>query len=183
MVAPHSPPNAEEFIRKLPDDAKLFIRTTPLRRKDEGERIFDLGNLSDIRMKIARACDWGETPPDHPVGSTDHRKASLVCFFSRSLGRANFFNSTHLHSWGLFSTDWSISETKIHFPNLRDTLLTRNRFNYSERSIMKSGKRRTWTTDDDANLEVTGAEEKLALAKSRRLLSEARERRAKRRLV
>ena len=68
-------------------------------------------------------------------------------FLSRSLGRANFFNSTHLHSWGLFSTDWSISKPKFTFLT-RDTLLTRNRFNYSERSIMKNGKRRTWTTDD-----------------------------------
>jgi hypothetical protein len=28
--------NAVEFIRMLPDNAKLFIRTTPLRREDEG---------------------------------------------------------------------------------------------------------------------------------------------------
>jgi hypothetical protein len=65
--------NAEEFIRKLPDNAKLFIRTTRSDGKTK-EAHFDLGNLSDIRMKIARACDWGETPPDHPVGSTDHPK-------------------------------------------------------------------------------------------------------------
>ena len=62
--------NAEEFIRKLPDNAKLFIRTTRSDGKTK-EAHFDLGNLSDIRKKIARACDWDETPPDHPVGSTD----------------------------------------------------------------------------------------------------------------
>jgi hypothetical protein len=63
--------NAVEFIRKLPDNAKLFIRTT---RSDEKtkEAHFDLGNLSDIRNKIAHACDWDETPRDNPVGSVDH---------------------------------------------------------------------------------------------------------------
>lgn len=63
--------NAVEFIRKLPDNAKLFIRTT---RSDEKtkEAHFDLGNLSDIRNKIAHACDWDKTPRDNPVGSVDH---------------------------------------------------------------------------------------------------------------
>ena len=63
--------NAEEFIRKLPDNAKLFIRTTRSDGKTK-EAHFDLGNLSDIRNKIAHACDWDETPGDNPVGSMNH---------------------------------------------------------------------------------------------------------------
>ena len=63
--------NAEEFIRKLPDNAKLFIRTMRSDGKTK-EAYFDLGNLSDIRNKIAQACDWDETPRDQPVGSADH---------------------------------------------------------------------------------------------------------------
>ena len=62
-------PDAEAFIRNLPDNAKVIIRTTRSEGKmKEGK--FDLGTISEIRNKIARACDWDETPPDHPVGST-----------------------------------------------------------------------------------------------------------------
>ncbi len=63
--------NAVEFIRNLPDNAKLFIRTTRSDGKTK-EAHFDLGNLSDIRNKIAHACDWDETPGDNPVGSMNH---------------------------------------------------------------------------------------------------------------
>jgi Type VI secretion system VasI, EvfG, VC_A0118 len=62
--------NAVEFIRILPDDAKLFIRTTRSDGKTK-EANFNLGNVSDIRNKIAHACDWDDTPND-PVGSIDH---------------------------------------------------------------------------------------------------------------
>ena len=47
-------PNAVEFIRMLPDNAN-----------------FNLGNVSDIRNKVAHACDWDHTP-NEPVGSVDH---------------------------------------------------------------------------------------------------------------
>jgi len=62
--------NAVEFIRILPDDAKLFIKTTRSDGKTK-EANFNLGNVSEIRNKIAHACDWDDTPND-PVGSIDH---------------------------------------------------------------------------------------------------------------
>ena len=51
----------------LPDNGKLFIRTSRSDGKIK-EGNFRLGNVSDIRNKIARACDWDDTPND-PVGS------------------------------------------------------------------------------------------------------------------
>jgi hypothetical protein len=64
-----------EFIRMLPENAKLFIRT----RRSDGktkEANFNLGNVSDIRSKIAQACDWEKIHGDDPVGSVgrpEHR--------------------------------------------------------------------------------------------------------------
>jgi hypothetical protein len=63
--------NAVEFIRMLPDNAKLLIRTTRSDGKTK-EANFNLGNVSDIRNKIARGCEWEDTPRDHPVESVDH---------------------------------------------------------------------------------------------------------------
>jgi hypothetical protein len=63
-------PKAEDFIRMLPDNAKLFIRTSGSDGKIK-EANFNLGKVSDIRNKIAHACDWDDTPND-PVGSVDH---------------------------------------------------------------------------------------------------------------
>ena len=62
--------DAMEFIRMLPDNAKLFIRTSRSDGKAK-EANFNLGNVSDIRNKIAHACNWDDTPND-PVGSIDH---------------------------------------------------------------------------------------------------------------
>jgi hypothetical protein len=50
-----APPNAVEFIRMLPDNGKLFIRTS----RSDGK--IKEGNF---RNKIARACDWDDTPND-----------------------------------------------------------------------------------------------------------------------
>ena len=58
-----------EFIRMLPDNAKLFIKTSRSDGKTK-EASFNLGNVSDIRNKIANACEWDDTPND-PVGSVD----------------------------------------------------------------------------------------------------------------
>ena len=58
-----APPNAVEFIRMLPDNGKLFIKTSRSDGKIK-EGNFRLGNVSDIRNKIARACDWDDTPND-----------------------------------------------------------------------------------------------------------------------
>jgi Type VI secretion system VasI, EvfG, VC_A0118 len=63
-------PNAVEFIRMLPDNAKLFIKTSRSDGKTK-EANFNLGNVSDIRNKVAHACDWDHTP-NEPVGSVDH---------------------------------------------------------------------------------------------------------------
>jgi len=59
--------DAVEFIRMLPDNAKLFITTSRPDGKTK-EANFNLGNVSDIRNKIAHACDWDDTPNDS-VGS------------------------------------------------------------------------------------------------------------------
>ncbi len=63
-------PDAVAFIQSLPDNGKLLIRTI---RSDgkvrEGK--FNLGAVSEVRNKIARACDWDDTPNDS-VGSVDH---------------------------------------------------------------------------------------------------------------
>ena len=58
----------------LPDNAKLFIKTSRADGKTK-EANYDLGHVSDIRNKIAHACDWGELSGDNPVGSVDHPDA------------------------------------------------------------------------------------------------------------
>jgi hypothetical protein len=63
-------PDAIAFIQSLPDSGKLLIRTTRSDGKAK-EGKFDLGNVSDIRNKIAQTCDW-DVKPDEPVGSVDH---------------------------------------------------------------------------------------------------------------
>ena len=62
--------DAVEFIRMLPDNAKYFIKTSRSDGKTK-EASFNLGDVSDIRNKIANACDWDDTP-DESVGSVDH---------------------------------------------------------------------------------------------------------------
>jgi hypothetical protein len=67
-------PDAIAFIRSLPDNGKLSIRAT---RSPDGkvkEGSFDLGAVSEVRNKIAEACDWGNAPVDEPVGSIDHQE-------------------------------------------------------------------------------------------------------------
>jgi hypothetical protein len=49
-------PSAIPFIRDLPDNVKLFIKASGPRRNAEGE--FNLGNVSEVREKIAKACKW-----------------------------------------------------------------------------------------------------------------------------
>ena len=53
--------NAVEFIRMLPDNATLFIKTSRSDGKIK-EANFNLGKVSDIRTKIAHACDWDDMP-------------------------------------------------------------------------------------------------------------------------
>jgi type VI secretion system (T6SS) VasI/EvfG family protein len=63
-------PNAVEFIRMLPDNAKLFLKTSRSDGKTK-EANYDLGHVSDIRNKIAQTCHWDDTTSDNPVGSVD----------------------------------------------------------------------------------------------------------------
>ena len=63
-------PNGVAFMQSLPDNGKVTIRTTRSDGKvKEGD--FDLGAVSDVRRKIAYACDRGDTT-NELVGSTDH---------------------------------------------------------------------------------------------------------------
>ena len=62
--------DAVELIRMLPDNAKLFVRTIRSDGKIK-EANFNLGAISEIRRKIAHACDWDDTSND-PVGLVDH---------------------------------------------------------------------------------------------------------------
>ena len=66
-------PDAVALIQSLPDNAKLSIRTTRSDGKvKEGK--FDLGAISEVRNKIAGACDWKDIPND-PIGSVDHSRS------------------------------------------------------------------------------------------------------------
>jgi hypothetical protein len=57
-------PEADEFIRALPDNGKLFIQAFGFQRSPSGfqeravEGTFELGNVSAVREKIAAACNW-----------------------------------------------------------------------------------------------------------------------------
>jgi hypothetical protein len=63
-------PDAVAFIQSLPDNGKLSIRTIRSDGKvKEGK--FNLGAMSEVRNKIAHACEWDDTP-NEPVGSVDH---------------------------------------------------------------------------------------------------------------
>jgi Type VI secretion system VasI, EvfG, VC_A0118 len=66
-------PDAIAFIESLPDNGKLWIKTT---RSSDGkvkEGKFDLGAVSAITDKIAKACDWAKGV-DEPVDSIDHQE-------------------------------------------------------------------------------------------------------------
>jgi len=63
-------PDAVPFIQSLPDNGKLLIRTTRSDGKVK-EGNFNLGAVSEVRSKIAHACDWDNAPVDEPVGSTE----------------------------------------------------------------------------------------------------------------
>lgn len=54
------------FIRALPDNGKLFVRAYGLGGNTaDGE--FKLGNVSEVRQKIAVACQWpGDTKNSSP---------------------------------------------------------------------------------------------------------------------
>jgi hypothetical protein len=64
-------PNAEEFIRALPDNGKLFLRAVRFDGKIKDAN-FKLGAVSAIKDKIASACNWPDASKDEPVGSVGH---------------------------------------------------------------------------------------------------------------
>jgi type VI secretion system VasI family protein len=66
-------PDAVTFIQSLPDNAKLSIKTirSPDGRVKEGT--FDLGVVSEVRAKIAKACDWPDTSAQDQ-GASDHQE-------------------------------------------------------------------------------------------------------------
>ena len=64
-------PDAFAFMQSLPDNGKVTIRTTRSDGKVKEEN-FDLGAVSEVRQKIARACDWDDAPRSDPLGSVDH---------------------------------------------------------------------------------------------------------------
>ena len=66
-------PDAVAFIQSLPDNAKLSIRTTRSDGKVK-EGHFNLGAVSEVRNKIAHACDWANAPVDEPVGSIPEKR-------------------------------------------------------------------------------------------------------------
>jgi type VI secretion system VasI family protein len=67
-------PDAVAFIQSLPDDGKLSIKTTRSTDGKVKEGKFDLGAVSEVRSKIAKACDWADGSVDEPVGSIDHQE-------------------------------------------------------------------------------------------------------------
>jgi hypothetical protein len=67
-------PDAIAFIQSLPDNGKLSIKAT---RNTDGkvkEGNFNLGAVSEVRSKIAKACDWANGSMDEPVGSIHHQE-------------------------------------------------------------------------------------------------------------
>jgi len=67
-------PDAIAFIQSLPDNGKLSIKTTRSTDGKVKEGKFDLGAVSDVRSKIAKACDWADGSMDEPVGSIEHEE-------------------------------------------------------------------------------------------------------------
>jgi hypothetical protein len=67
-------PDAVAFIQSLPDNGKLSIKTTRSTDGKVKEGNFDLGAVSDVRNKIAKACDWGSGSVDEPVGSIERQE-------------------------------------------------------------------------------------------------------------
>jgi hypothetical protein len=57
-------PDAVAFIQSLPNNGKLSIRTTRSNDAKIKEASFTLGAVSEVRNKIAKACDWGSGSVD-----------------------------------------------------------------------------------------------------------------------
>lgn len=66
-------PNPVDFIRALPDNVRLFIRTIAADGKTKDAN-FKLSGVSEVRDKIGRACNWPGMP-DHPTGAINPSQA------------------------------------------------------------------------------------------------------------
>lgn len=53
---------------------KLSIKTTRSTDGKVKEGKFELGAVSQVRAKIAKACDWADGSVDEPTGSIDHHE-------------------------------------------------------------------------------------------------------------
>ena len=67
-------PDAVAFIESLPDNGNLSIKTTRSTDGKVKEGRFKLDAVSEVRNKIAKACDWANGSVDEPVGSIDHQE-------------------------------------------------------------------------------------------------------------
>jgi len=67
-------PDAIAFIQSLPDNGKLLIKATPSTDGKVKEGNFNLGAVSEVRNKIAKACDWADGSVDEPAGSIDQQE-------------------------------------------------------------------------------------------------------------
>jgi type VI secretion system VasI family protein len=67
-------PDAIAFIQSLPDNGRLSIKTTRSTDGKVKEGKFDLGAVSEVRGKIAKACDWADGSVDEPVGFVDRQE-------------------------------------------------------------------------------------------------------------
>jgi type VI secretion system VasI family protein len=67
-------PDAIAFIQSLPDHGKLSLKATRSPDAKVTEGSFNLGAVSEVRSKIAKASDWDKGSTDEPVGSDDHQE-------------------------------------------------------------------------------------------------------------
>jgi type VI secretion system VasI family protein len=67
-------PDAVAFIQSLPDNGKLSIKATRSTDGKVKEGNFYLGAVSEVRSKIAKACDWAGGSVDEPTGSIDQQE-------------------------------------------------------------------------------------------------------------
>jgi len=66
-------PSPVQFIQALPDQGKLFIRATGFGNKDI-DGLFNLGNVGDVRNKIAVACKWPQSSTSSPPQAKQLKK-------------------------------------------------------------------------------------------------------------
>lgn len=67
-------PDPLAFIRSLPDNGKLSIKTIRSTDGKVKEGKFELGAVAEVRTKIAKACDWADGSIDEPTGSIDRQE-------------------------------------------------------------------------------------------------------------